>query len=814
MREEFSNINLVHKDLKKLDALGITYRSIGINATLNKEGRVVKDLVGKTITPYRDVKLEKYFNEYYNGTMIPLGKRYNLIGVDVDNKEDTLKKYNDILSKNKHNTLTISTCNGGNHYYYKLNKEQIKTLDEHDFKSMNDAIFGLHIDIKYTNQIFIGPSLLNPKNTKVDYLYKIEKNVYPITLPNFIFEELCKNITKPVEVKHINPKVAAPATNNKVDDVYEDCNEDDIKRLTLYLDCLKPERFDGYTSWFKIGSIIYNEKGSLELFHKYSKLSKKYDKIACDKQWNKYKVKSNKNKRISIATLINYAKEDNKNKFRTAVSQDKDNLLFKIFELGHTDKYFANIFYLSNTDNIVYDEKNDQWYILNLFNIWESESSHEISRLLSEQLEKELRDKHIRDVNNKVENIKEHNKNWLRAQKYILDMPGKTRVVKNLIEFYKNKLVWQLFDNVNDNLFAFTNGVYDLENDEFRLPHPCEYITTTCGYDYDEPDKTVTRDIYSIIRKMFRTKDEMRYLLTTISVNLSGCNTLEEFFLWKGIGRNGKGVVGDLTRSTFGNEKYYDQMDIDYLDARVKKNACSADEILWKKKNARIIISTEPSATMPIKTNKLKEWSGRDQIQTRGLHGKSFNYTPKFTLILQSNHDITFGDNGSMALLERLKVIEFPFSFVANPKLSNEKLIDRTIKQKVKNVEYSVAFFHILLDHYRAYIANNSIVDVPPQIKELTELYLLDNDPSVGFFEDIIIKVEDSKVFLGSNELMEAFKKYISNSEYKLNYTELKSSMINKGLKPSILKGRVVYRNVTLNHDKLNKKLEFIEEDD
>jgi hypothetical protein len=121
--------------------------------------------------------------------MIPLGKRYNLIGIDVDNKDDTVKKFDKILDKNDGvNTLKLRTMNSGYHYYFKVTKDQKEKLEELEFKSKNNALSGLNVDVKYTDQVIFGPSIV--AGDEKLYQYRIVKAVKPATLPDYLFKEL------------------------------------------------------------------------------------------------------------------------------------------------------------------------------------------------------------------------------------------------------------------------------------------------------------------------------------------------------------------------------------------------------------------------------------------------------------------------------------------------------------------------------------------------------------------------------------------------------------------------------------------------
>ena len=164
-------------------------------------------------------------------------------------------------------------------------------------------------------------------------------------------------------------------------------------------------------------------------------------------------------------------------------------------------------------------------------------------------------------------------------------------------------------------------------------------------------------------------------------------------------------------------------------------------------------------------------------------------------------------------MTERLEVLEFLYCFVKNPIQENEKPIDGEIKNKLKDPKYKIAFFHLLLKYYNKLQEINTI-ELPTEIREQTDLYLIDNDPFGPFYDDIIEKVSNSTIYVKSSDLFNAFKKYYQGNP-KMNTKEFKAALIDKGLKPTILKGYVIWRGIKINEIKLNEtKEETINFDD
>jgi hypothetical protein len=221
------------EDINTLNELGIVYFSCTLQGDVNDDGsfrfdpdypdRLKKKFIPPKGLKYRGIKIKTMYNPDYNATAIVLGKRYNLIGIDVDTKENTLKKYLKILKDNDvDDTFTVKTCNSGFHYYYYLDDCQQEILEFLDFKSKNNALFGLHIDVKYTDQIFFGPSTWVSDKP---YQYYIYKDCEPIQIPDFLFDELINNIPEDNEViEKKSKKEKKTSTNEKIPNIkYINC---------------------------------------------------------------------------------------------------------------------------------------------------------------------------------------------------------------------------------------------------------------------------------------------------------------------------------------------------------------------------------------------------------------------------------------------------------------------------------------------------------------------------------------------------------------------------------------------------------------
>lgn len=93
-------------------------------------------------------------------------------------------------------------------------------------------------------------------------------------------------------------------------------------KLRKILNGLKSSRFNNRENWISIGHLLTHYTFGEALFEEFSKKSVKYDKENHKTQWNSFK-NSNSSNDISIATVMKWLKEDNKELFEIVNNEQK-----------------------------------------------------------------------------------------------------------------------------------------------------------------------------------------------------------------------------------------------------------------------------------------------------------------------------------------------------------------------------------------------------------------------------------------------------------------------------------------------------------
>ena len=142
-----------------------------------------------------------------------------------------------------------------------------------------------------------------------------------------------------------------------------------------------------------------------------------------------------------------------------------------------------------------------------------------------------------------------------------------------------------------------------------------------------------------------------------------GKNTKELFHIWTGTGRNGKGVIAEILRSSFGD--YYCYPSVSLITQKMASST-SANPELAKTRGARIVMFAEPEEGSRLNNSIMKQYTGGDELTTRALFCNPFSFTPHFTIILQCN-TFQMQDVKDDSIPERLLFMKFKNSFVDEP---------------------------------------------------------------------------------------------------------------------------------------------------
>jgi P4 family phage/plasmid primase-like protien len=236
--------------------------------------------------------------------------------------------------------------------------------------------------------------------------------------------------------------------------------------------------------------------------------------------------------------------------------------------------------------------------------------------------------------------------------------------------------------NVNSHLFVCKNGVLDLNNEirdangntkkkvVFRDGRPDDYMSQLAGRNYPDsepleyvpydPDSPDALELIDFLRKIFPNPEMMAYYIRLMASCLEGNNKEQCYYTFIGVGGNGKSKVVDLMRYTFGD--YCSSLAATALTRKRPESGAANPDIIAIK-NKRFIYLQEPDDREPLNTSRMKQFSGEDVVEARGLFEdqQRFRITGKLFMMCNRLPPIHAMDRGTW---RRIRVLLFGSKFV------------------------------------------------------------------------------------------------------------------------------------------------------
>lgn len=603
------------------------------------------------------------------------------------------------------------------------------------------------------------------------------------------------------------------------------CDSYTSQYLIKILHCLKQERADNYTDWFKICQSLYNiDHRNNPLFHNFSRKSDKYDGDSCNMEWEKAAKNSLKYANCGIQLLIEMAMEDNPEKFRKLQQNKKtetiEKYMLEIKKIRHRKGFNAVSVSKLTKEYLDYhcefrhkcittDGKHIYWFYYDYSkHRWiedngglKSIQSVLINELLedfknvSESYRKglnrinTLRDEvneNLSGLTNNGENIDEIN---AKEQKYhqnraILDEiisyyecnTKRKQIIENLAILYNDPMFYNIIDT-NPYIFICNNGVLDLEKCVFRQGVPEDMTMLHTNIDYISIDEINENEehlenmleLENILRKILPDKEVRNYWLDTYSRGLDGLTKPETMNLGTGCGSNGKTrLMCILLEKVFGN--YYYKMDAGNL-TRKRNDPNSASPALAALRGKRIVVCEEPDADGKLATGIMKELTGGGELTARELHKPliTFKIVYIMTMLCNDKPDLPSVDGG---VIRRICVFNYISTFLKPSsddwyKLKDTKKYPNYFKADMDGFDDKLRklapyLLTLLFENYKILKENKFKSKVPISIQNENKTYINEQNIFAAFKTTFMIKHKGSKI--KCSDAFERFKDWCNSS--------------------------------------------------
>ena len=248
----------------------------------------------------------------------------------------------------------------------------------------------------------------------------------------------------------------------------------------------------------------------------------------------------------------------------------------------------------------------------------------------------------------------------------------------------------------------------------------------------------------------------LHYVLTLLSSCLEGQNREQRFYIMQGRGSNGKSMIQTLMRYAFGD--YQTSLQTTALTRkRPESGAANPDMIVTKCK--RYIYMGEPDQNEKINTSRMKQLSGEDIVEARGLFSdqEKFKMMGKMFLACNDLPPVSSMDDGTW---RRIVTIPHLATFVNPGKPTNAELNiyvkDLHLEQKLR--KWRTAFLSLLVHYYEtSYLVGG--LQEPECVTAASNKYKQDNDSFAAFLGDNFV-LEPGAGPININTVKEIYKEW------------------------------------------------------
>lgn len=567
--------------------------------------------------------------------------------------------------------------------------------------------------------------------------------------------------TSPELLQYVRKPVVASVAEDTRDD---ETVAEELATAKKLLPFLSTARADDRNNWMTVGWVLFNiSRGSdegLDLWLNFSRRSHKFNETRCLYEWSHMEDR----KRITLGTLVFFAKKDNPEGYQAYLFEQNRRALRFEFSMCHYD--LAMVLHRQHGTEFVYTDSG--WYQF-LNHHWEAiENGFELRSKISNDLVafyKSYRDDMFVEMKGRDEDellqMKKKEGELTRLIGCLKTTQFKQNIMRECQEvFHQRDFEKKL--NTNRYLIGFRNGVYDLEQNYFRVGLPTDYISTQMPIEYHEfePTDTRIREVHNFLDKVFPDSSLRRYFLDVMCETFVGYNHRKHVYYWTGEGDNGKSITQMFFEKMFGRLSVKAPMS---LITSKRPGAGSANAELARTGNGvRTVFLDEPDPDEEIFTGVFKQLSGNDSIYTRDLFQKGKDVSeliPMFKLFVICNKLPKIRKGGDKATWNRIRVIPFESTFSKNAPISPEEQlrdkvfpVDTSFAQKIPSLVEPFAW--ILLQH-----RIQPKIDEPEKVIAATDRYRMNNDYLHQFIGQVI--VEDDKGSVSTGDLYCKYKEWL-----------------------------------------------------
>lgn len=608
-------------------------------------------------------------------------------------------------------------------------------------------------------------------------------------------------------------------------------HDDDEIELSkrLALECLSVERAESYNSWMEVGWCLSNIDSSEDMFNTWVEFSQKSTK-AGETDWSSFRrrwshgfSKNTTGSKLSMRSLHYWARHDSPALYKEIVEEDhigyiqynvddSHYLVAKMLQKVYKDKFCASV-ERKGTEWYVYDEKLHTWRHTNQGMELRCKLSSELADLVNRarmRIKKKAWDTHCQ--HNNITDISDGHDNgdwfqtWkttsdgkrfellVKVEKKLYTTEFKNCVMKEASELFREEDFTNLL-NMNPYIIACKNGVIELNAETidasgrktiqplFRAGKPDDYMSFLAGRRFPDtdaieyipynPDDNDQRELMEFLIKIFPEQHMREYMIRLMSSTLEGTNKEQCYYTFLGVGGNGKSKLVDLMTYAMGD--YCSSLQATALTRKRPESGAANPDIICIK-NKRFIYLQEPDEKEALNTSRMKQFSGEDLVEARGLFEdqQRFRITGKLFMMCNKLPPIHSMDRGTW---RRIRVILFGTKFVdtTDPEYKAKKpnvfLKDEDLDKKLRR--WREAWFSLLIHTYKTQYIVNGLHPIPSIVMQESNKYKESFDQYGKFKAERMVDFRDPRLGIPEygteqvnlKEMMGAYSNWVRANE-------------------------------------------------
>jgi len=603
------------------------------------------------------------------------------------------------------------------------------------------------------------------------------------------------------------------------------------KKLTEL--CLSVSRADDYMTWKEVGWCLYSISPTEDMFDAWMEFSKRSAKFSYNDMNKLHRDWTNgwhySGKRLGIGSLHLWAKNDNPAAYRSIMNES--HVQFVLHHVNNTHTHLARLMQRMfwGDFRVAVDSKKSEWYEYKK-NCWQKSAqaiefrnkmATDVAKLIMEA--KDVTSRKGAEARNEEE--KAYNalklKELHKIEGNLYTSGFKDSVIKECIGlFYEDGFSQKL--NAESYLVGFANGVVNLRAErmkadgkveyycQFREGKPEDFLSFQAGrweakqcdpieyvpFREDDPEQA---EIDDFMAKVFPRPELRAYMWRKLASCLEGTNREQRYDTWIGIGGNGKTKLGDLMCMALGD--YAVSLQSTVL-TRKRPDSGAANPDIMVVRNKRFIYMAEPDDGEPLNTSRMKQFTGEDVVEARGLFEdqSSFQVKGKMFMLCNKFPAVHAMDRGTW---RRIMAVPFESKFV-DPESEEGKDIcpekniwprDNFLDAKLKR--WRVPFMARLVHVYETQYLKQGIEPIPAIVKQESENYRSMFDSFAKFNQARLRKEKASEACM--KDIWRIYRQWAeamgSAGGKKLSMTELQKRMEDEY---KVMPDKRTFRNVRL----------------